>query len=265
MRFVRYSLHGEIHHGVLEGETVAEIAGGLFDSHARTGRTAPLSDVKLLPPNIPPTFYASGLNYITHLREQAVRTGQPVHEPREPSIGLRTVNSLIGTGDTIVIPADSSGKVQFEGELVAVIGRAARHVPEADALSHVFGYSIGNDVSERVWQRADRTHWRAKNCDTFKPMGPWIETDVDLDALVTQVKLNGKIVSTFRTNDMLFGVATHISRLSRYVTLVPGDMIWMGTDEPTLDMVAGDHVEVSITGLGTLANPVAAEVWPPAQ
>jgi len=123
----------------------------------------------------------------------------------------------------------------------------------------VFGYTIGNDVSEREWQKADRTLWRAKNSDTFKPMGPWIETDVALSPMTTTVRLNGKEVAAFDTSDMLFGVAATIAEITRYNTLVPGDVIWMGTDDPTLDMVAGDTVEVEITGVGKLVNPVRAE------
>ena len=140
-----------------------------------------------------------------------------------------------------------------------VIGRKARHLSQADALSCIFGYTIGNDVSERTWQKSDRTFWRSKNSDTFKPMGPWIETDVDLDSLVTTVKLNGAEVSRFKTNDMIFGIAEYISVMTRNLTLYPGDVIWMGTDDPTLDMVAGDTVEIGIEGLGELRNPVVAE------
>ena len=130
--------------------------------------------------------------------------------------------------------------------------------PKEDALSCVFGYAVGNDVSERTWQKSDRTFWRAKNSDTFKPMGPWIETNVDLDSMVTTVRLNNVEVSRFKTNDMIFGVAEYISVITRYVTLYPGDVIWMGTDDPTLDMVPGDEVEISIEGIGTLRNPVVA-------
>jgi 2-keto-4-pentenoate hydratase/2-oxohepta-3-ene-1,7-dioic acid hydratase in catechol pathway len=155
--------------------------------------------------------------------------------------------------------AVASALVQFEGELVVVIGREAKHLSEKDALSCIFGYTIGNDVSERSWQKSDRTFWRAKNTDTFKPMGRWIETDVDLEALVTTVRLNGKEVSRFKTNDMIFGIAEYISVITRYLTLHPGDVIWMGTDDPMLDMVAGDTVEVTIEGIGTLRNPVVAE------
>ena len=111
-------------------------------------------------------------------------------------------------------------------------------------------------MSERTWQAGDRTLWRAKNTDTFKPMGPWIETDVDLDSLQTTVRINGEIMSQFATNSMIFGVAHYISEMSKYLTLHPGDMIWMGTDGATQNMKAGDTVDVEISGIGTLSNPV---------
>ena len=122
----------------------------------------------------------------------------------------------------------------------------------------MLGYTIGNDVSERVWQKSDRTLWRAKNTDTFKPMGPWIETDVDLDALETRVRVNGRETTRFRTNAMLFGVATYIATITRYVTLYPGDIIWMGTDGTSPDLKAGDVVEAEITGIGVLRNTFVA-------
>ncbi len=148
--------------------------------------------------------------------------------------------------------------MQYEGELVAVIGKTAKGLSESEALSCVFGYTIGNDVSERTWQRGDRTLWRAKNSDTFKPMGPWIETDVDLESLITRVRLNGKQVSEFKTNNMIFGVARYISEITKFITLHPGDVLWMGTEAPTLDMKAGDVVEIEIDQIGTLRNPVVA-------
>jgi 2-keto-4-pentenoate hydratase/2-oxohepta-3-ene-1,7-dioic acid hydratase in catechol pathway len=123
----------------------------------------------------------------------------------------------------------------------------------------VLGYTIGNDVSERTWQREDRTFWRSKNTDTFKPMGPWIETDVDLDAMHTNVRLNGEVRTSFRTNDMLFGIPHFISTITRYLTLYPGDVIWMGTDGSSPNLKAGDVVEVEITGIGTLRNRFVAE------
>lgn len=150
-------------------------------------------------------------------------------------------------------------KVQYEGELAVVIGKCAKGLSEAEALSCVLGYTIGNDVSERAWQKSDRTLWRAKNADTFKPMGPWIETDVDLDALETRVCLNGTETTRFRTNDMIFGVATFISTITRYNTLYPGDILWMGTDGTSPDLQDGDVVEVEIPGIGVLRNPFLAE------
>jgi 2-keto-4-pentenoate hydratase/2-oxohepta-3-ene-1,7-dioic acid hydratase in catechol pathway len=207
---------------------------------------------------VPPTFYAAGINYRQHVLN-AVAKGLATKMPTQADIGYRANSALVGPDADIVIPGDSSGKVQFEGELVAVIGRTAKRVARRDALEHVFGFTIGNDVSERAWQASDRTFWRCKNADTFKPMGPWIETEVDLDSLWTSVRLNDREVSRFRTNDMIYDVADWISTISRYVTLHPGDVIWLGTDDPVLDMVAGDVVEIAIDGIGTLRNPVVAE------
>jgi 2-keto-4-pentenoate hydratase/2-oxohepta-3-ene-1,7-dioic acid hydratase in catechol pathway len=256
MRWVRYEFDGKVGVGIVEGDRIVDVERMSFDAPpGRTGRTIPLADATLLPPVVPPTFYAVGINYMQHVRN-ALAKGMATQVPTQPDVGYRANNALIGAGAPIVIPEGSSGKVQFEAELVVVIGRKAKHVAKADALTCIFGYTIGNDVSERTWQKSDRTFWRAKNADTFKPMGPWIETDVNLDALVTTVRLNEREVSRFRTNDMIFGIADYISTMTRYLTLYPGDVIWMGTDDPTLDMVAGDSVEVAIEGIGALRNPV---------
>lgn len=257
MRWVRFDQSGRSGVGILEGDRIAEVERMTFDQVIRTGRMLRLDEVSLLPPVVPPTFYAVGINYLQHVHN-SVAKGLATRVPTQPDVGYRANNALIGAEAAIVIPADSSGTVQFEGELVVVIGRTAKNLDKKDALSCVFGYTIGNDVSERTWQKSDRTFWRAKNTDTFKPMGPWIETDVDLDNLVTTVRLSGKEVSRFKTNNMIFGIADYISTMTRYLTLQPGDVIWMGTDDPTLDMVAGDIVEIAIEGIGVLRNPVLA-------
>jgi len=218
-----------------------------------------LDDVTLLPPVMPQTFYAVGANYVAHAHEANTLLKRNNAVPKKPDVGYRATSALIAHDEPIVIPADSAGVIQFEGELVAVIGRTAKRVSEAEALSYVLGYTIGNDVSERVWQAQDRTIWRSKNSDTFKPMGPWIETEVDLVQLVTRVRLNGKQVSEFNTNNMVFGVARYISEITRYITMHPGDVIWMGAEAPTLDMRHGDVVEVEIGNIGVLRNPVVAE------
>jgi 2-keto-4-pentenoate hydratase/2-oxohepta-3-ene-1,7-dioic acid hydratase in catechol pathway len=257
VRWIRFSQHGRTAYGILEGDRVREVAGDPFRGYEASPRAHELSAVKIEVPVIPPTFYCVGLNYAAHIREAAAKLGTAPDLPKQPDVGYRAVNALVAHGEPVVIPGDAR-KVQYEGELAVIIGKRARNLSEAEALACVLGYSIGNDVSERTWQKSDRTLWRAKNADTFKPMGPWIETQVDLDALETRVRVNGTETTRFRTNAMLFGVATYISTMTRYVTLHPGDMIWMGTDGTSPDLSAGDVVEVEITGIGTLRNPFVA-------
>lgn len=259
MRWANIEYNGEQSYGIIEGDQVALVKGGLFDGGERTGKTAQLADVKLLVPLTPKTFYAAGLNYVEHVLESAKSAGREPNIPDKPDIGYRANNALIAHNEAIIKPSDSTELFQYEGELVAIIGTQTKHISEEDALSCVFGYTIGNDVSERTWQRGDRTFWRGKNADTFKPMGPWIETDVDLDSLETTVRLNGRDMITFPTNNMLFGVARYISAMSRYLTLYPGDVIWMGTEGQSENMKPGDVCEVEITGIGVLSNPIVAE------
>jgi 2-keto-4-pentenoate hydratase/2-oxohepta-3-ene-1,7-dioic acid hydratase in catechol pathway len=259
MRIAKIEYNDVVSYGVVEGDQVALVEGDLFDGGKRTGITAPLADVKYHIPLVPKTFYAAGLNYVEHVLESAKSAGREPNIPDKPDIGYRANNALIAHGESIVKPSDSTELFQYEGELVAIIGKQTKHISEEDALSCVFGYTIGNDVSERTWQRGDRTFWRGKNADTFKPMGPWVETDVDLGALETTVRLNGKDVITFPTNNMLFGVARYISAMSRYLTLYPGDVVWMGTEGQSVNMKPGDVCEVEINGIGILRNPIVAE------
>jgi 2-keto-4-pentenoate hydratase/2-oxohepta-3-ene-1,7-dioic acid hydratase in catechol pathway len=147
--------------------------------------------------------------------------------------------------------------VEFEGELVAVIGTRAKNVEEKDALGCIAGYTLGNDISERSWQKSDRTLWRAKNSDTFKPMGPFVVDGIDPMNQVIEVRINGKTVSSYNTRGMIFGVAHYLARMSRYVTLHPGDIVWFGCDGPTVPALqAGDLVEVANDAIGVLANRV---------
>jgi len=214
---------------------------------------------KLSPPVIPPTLYAAGLNYRAHI-EWANSRGASHKVPEQPDIGYRAASALIGSGHDIVIPADSPGPVEYEGELVAVIGRKARNVSEEDALACVRGYTLGNDISERSWQRSDRTLWRAKSSDTFKPMGPRIVSGIDPMNQVIEVRVNGRTASSYNTRGMIFSVARYISRMSRYVTLYPDDVIWFGCDGPTEPALKdGDLVEVANEAIGVLANRVRKE------
>lgn len=256
MRWIRYTADGKTAYGLVDGETITEVKGDPFDGYERTSKTHALSAVRIELPVVPPTFYCVGLNYAAHVVMAAQKLGIKADLPEKPDVGYRANNALLPHGQPVVIPADATEKIHYEGELVVVIGKRARNVSKADALKYVLGYTIGNDVSERTWQKGDRTLWRAKNTDTFKPMGPWIETDVpDLDKLETRVRVNGVETTRFPTNAMIHGVAEYISTISRYNTLEPRDVIWMGTDDKSPDLKSGDVVEVEITGIGVLRNP----------
>jgi len=259
MRWARFDQNGTATYAVVEGDELIPVHSSPFATWERTSARLRLAEATLLPPVVPPTFYACGMNYAGHVKAVAAKIGQAPNLPTQPDIGYRANNALIGPGAPIVIPRDATEKVQYEGELVVVIGRTCKHLTREDALSAVLGYTIGNDVSERSWQKSDRTMWRAKNTDTFKPMGPWIETDLRLEDLRTRIRLNGEQLIEFRTNDMVFGVIDYLVAMTRYLTLYPGDMIWMGTEGETADMKHGDVCEVEITGIGTLRNPVVRD------
>ena len=259
MRWIHFSLPGSSSaYGILDGERIHQVRGTPFDDHAKTAQIHRLDDVKIEVPFVPRTFYAAGLNYVRHIKEYAALSGTTINVPARAEIGYRAVNALIAHREPVIIPSDAT-QMEYEGEICAVIGRKAKDLSEADALSCVLGYTIGNDVSERAWQKADRTFWHSKNTDTFKPMGPWIETDVDLEAAETTVRVNGDVTTQFHTNDMLFGIAHFIHTMTRYLTLWPGDVIWMGTDGKSPNLRPGDVVDVEITGIGTLTNPFIAQ------
>jgi len=201
-------------------------------------------------------FYAAGLNYKAHI-DWANTRGGSYKVPAQPDIGYRSAAALVPNGAEIVIPADSPGPVEYEGELVAVIKEKTRNVSEKDALKCVLGYTLGNDVSERGWQKTDRTLWRAKSADTFKPMGPFIVAGLDPQNLQIDVRVNGKTASSYNTRGMIFSVAQYLARMSQYVTLHPGDIVWFGCDAATLPpLQAGDLVEVANDAIGVLANRV---------
>ncbi|MDP2409263.1 MAG: fumarylacetoacetate hydrolase family protein [Pseudolabrys sp.] len=260
MKWCRFSADDKISFGIIEGDTVVAVDGSPFGgAYKKTSRTFPLSAVKLEIPVVPPTFYCVGINYADHVRRMAIKRNKEPEYPKKPDIGYRTNNALIAHGEAIVKPRDAGPKFQYEGELVAVFGKKARNVSKEDALDYVFGWTIGNDVSERDWQALDRTMWRSKNADTFKPMGPWIETDVDLDTMMTTIRVNGEVKDSFKTNNMIFDAPTYISEVSKYCTIYPGDVMWMGTDGVPENISPGDTVEIELTGIGTLSNPVVLE------
>jgi 2-keto-4-pentenoate hydratase/2-oxohepta-3-ene-1,7-dioic acid hydratase in catechol pathway len=170
----------------------------------------------------------------------------------------KTGTSLAGPGDTIVRPK-ATERLDAEGELVVVIKDRCRNVSQADALQHVLGYTCGNDVSARDWQRDDRNWWRAKSTDTFSPAGPVIETDIDPHNVRLTTRINGSEVQAESTNYLIFDIPTLVAFTSRFVTLEPGDMIYTGTPGEPGEMKGGDVCEVEIEGIGVLSNPVELE------
>jgi 2-keto-4-pentenoate hydratase/2-oxohepta-3-ene-1,7-dioic acid hydratase in catechol pathway len=244
--------------GQVDGDVVRLVDGTPFDSPRPSAVELPLSEVVLLPPTLPSTFFCVGLNYRKHVEHALARGYKAAFLPDRPEVGYRANNALVGQDAEIVRPADFGGRLEAEPELVAVIGRPVRKCSREEARGAVFGWTIGNDVSARDWQDTDRTFWRAKNADTFKPMGPWIVTDFDLDSATTSVTTNGVPVGSFATGEMIFDPLDYVAEISKYITMQPGDVLWMGAAE-SIEMHVGDTVEISITGIGTLRNRVVAE------
>jgi 2-keto-4-pentenoate hydratase/2-oxohepta-3-ene-1,7-dioic acid hydratase in catechol pathway len=220
--------------------------------------SVPTSEARFLPPVVPSVFFAVGMNYRRHIEHARAMGNAAAIIPERPEVGYRANNALLGHGETILIPRDVTGRFEAEGEVVAVIGRELKHATRGEVQESVFGWTIGNDLSAREWQHSDRTLWRAKNSDTFKPMGPWIETEVDPMAQTTTVIVNGHRQHEFSTGDMVFDPWDYLVEISKYITLCSGDVLWMGSGS-NVHIEAGEIVEVSITGIGTLANPVETD------
>ena len=246
-KYVRYEHDGAVSYGILEGETIHQLAGDVFASPERTGATAALADVTLLAPTDPRKVVAAGLNYRSHLGGA---------EPAEyPGLFDKHATSLIGHGAEITYYEDASN-LHFEGEMVLIIGKTARNVSVEDAPDYIFAVAPGNDISERVWQGGDLQWFRAKGADTFGPVGPVMARGVDYDDLLLQTRVNGETLQSQRTSDLLFDSSFLVSYISRYVTLEPGDMVFTGTPGTTSAMEPGDVVEIELEHVGVLRNTI---------
>jgi 2-keto-4-pentenoate hydratase/2-oxohepta-3-ene-1,7-dioic acid hydratase in catechol pathway len=260
MKWCRFEQGGRTSYGIVEDDgSVVQVSGNPIGEHQITDTRYSPGQVKLLAPIIPPMLYAAGPNYRGHAEGMAKRRGAPPSYPSFPEPNFRSVHAIIGTEEKIVVPRESSGAVQPEGQLAVVLGKQARRVSRDEALDCVFGYTVGNDISQRVWQSNDRTMFRGKNCDTFKPLGPCIVTGLDPTNLRITVRHNGTVWEDFSSRDQIWDLATWIQEMSRYTTLHPGDVLWMGTQGADGDMVPGDTIEVEISQIGVLRNYIVAE------
>lgn len=250
MKFVRFLKENDVSYGLLENNRITQLVDTPYESVQITNSTYSLSDVRLLAPSTPTKVLALALNYESHIRD--------ARKPAKPEPFLKTTSCIIGPGDPIILPK-GAGTVQEEAELVVVIGKKCKHVSQQNALEHVFGYTCGNDVSARVWQRGDTQWWRAKSSDTFGPIGPCIVTDVDGSSLDIWARVNGKQVQHCNTSELLYDIPTLISFISQVIALDPGDLIFTGTSGVPVEIQDGDIVEIEVDKIGVLSNPVVAE------
>ena len=247
-RYVRFQKGDLVAYGLLEGQKVCRLEGP-FGCWKPSDVVYALADVKLLVPSEPTKVLACALNYRSHAGEQDL--------PEVPQLFFKPPSCLVAQGESIVIP-EKAQRVDYEAEMVIVIRRRAKDVPEQKALDYVLGVTCGNDVSERVWQKGDIQWWRAKGADTFGPCGPVVVGGIDYGNLWLTLRLNGEVRQRQNTRDLIFSVPEVVSFVSRHVTLEPGDLIYTGTPGKTSPIKPGDVVEVELEGVGVLKNPVAA-------
>ncbi len=256
MKILRYSVDGAASYGILEEDgAIRQLAGSPFESLAESGETTQLDRVRVLAPIAMPRLIGVGLNYLAHAEESGATP------PEQPMLFMLPSTAILDPEAAIVYPRQGQN-VHYEGELAVLIGQKARRVAEADALDSVFGYTCGNDVSERVIQAAEMSQGClliGKGFDTFKPLGPYIATGLDPTNLELTTRLNGAVKQQTNTDDLIYSVAQLVSYISEAITLLPGDVIMTGTPSGVGPVQPGDVVEIEISGIGVLRNPVVAE------
>ncbi len=253
MKLLRFSTANlSPRYGWLYEDQIGQIDGNPFGAYRRLDPDIPVESVRLLPPVIPGKIICVGRNYDAHAKELDNEVSDI------PIIFLKPGTSLIGPGDAIVLPPQSK-QVQHEAELAVVIGQHGRWINPQNGMDHVYGVTIANDVTARDLQRSDTTWTRGKGFDTFCPLGPWIDTELDpADVLIT-CHVNDEMRQMASTRDMVFTIPQLVVFISSVMTLEPGDLILTGTPSGVGDLADGVTVSINIEGLGTLTNPVKAE------
>jgi 2-keto-4-pentenoate hydratase/2-oxohepta-3-ene-1,7-dioic acid hydratase in catechol pathway len=251
VRLCRFRHGDRIATGLLQGDYVLPLRGTFFEDPVPTGEEVPLDAVRLLAPVLPSKIVAVGRNYADHAEE----LGNAM--PEEPMIFLKPSTSVIGPGDDIPYPGQST-RVDHEAELAVVVGRLARRVPVEEVGKFVLGYTCANDVTARDLQDRDGQWTRAKSFDGFCPLGPWVETELNPLDLAVECRVNGDTRQAGRTAQIAFGPAELIEFVSHVMTLLPGDVVLTGTPAGVGPLQVGDRVEVEVEGIGVLQNGVVA-------
>lgn len=255
MRFVRYEDGGQERQGVVKDKRVYPLEGSLFADHVLGQEGVPLDQVRLLAPVVPTHIYAIGLNYQKHI-EEFKHIDETRATPGAPITFMCAPSALLGPEEAIVLDS-LEDPIHYEAELVVVIGKKADKVSEDQALDYVFGYTVGNDVSNRAHQQVDKQWFRAKSHPTYKPIGPWIETDLDPAGLSIRTWVNGDLRQDGTSADLIFSVPKLIAHISAITPLYPGDLIFTGTPDGVGPLVPGDEIVMEIEGIGVLRNRVA--------
>jgi 2-keto-4-pentenoate hydratase/2-oxohepta-3-ene-1,7-dioic acid hydratase in catechol pathway len=251
MKFIRYQYENDLpRYGWIYQDRVGPVEGEPFGEYRRLEVDFPLSDVRLLAPVIPGKIICVGRNYIEHAKEHDA----PV--PEWPMLFMKPPSSVIGPDDSIHLPPQSE-QVEHEVELAVVIGKTARWIQPDEAFRYIFGYTLGNDVTARDLQKRDGQWTRAKGFDTFCPLGPWIETDLDPADILLSCRVNGEMRQMSSTREMVFTVQQLVAFVTSIMTLNPGDVILTGTPAGVGPLDEGDVVECSGEGIGTLSNRIA--------
>ena len=251
--FVRFKADGYTGPGIVTGNEVHPITGDMYAEYKIEKKSFKLDDIAFLPPCEPQKIICVGLNYAEHADESTLDA-----IPEEPLLFFKPVSSLIGHRDKIIHP-NWVDRVDYEGEIAAVIGRKMRNVSVDEAQAGIFGYTCCNDVTAREIQKKDKQWTRAKGFDTFCPVGPWIVTGLEASSLDIQTRLNGKVVQHSNTGMMMKSPAVVISFISKVMTLYPGDLISTGTPKGVGPVKQGDLIEIEIEKIGILANEVVDE------
>jgi 2-keto-4-pentenoate hydratase/2-oxohepta-3-ene-1,7-dioic acid hydratase in catechol pathway len=249
MRIARFWLNDDARYGVVDGPELRVLEGHPLVAIEYTGERVAMKDVKLLAPVVPSKIVCIGKNYAAH----AAEIGEEVTD--EPLIFLKPSTAIVGPGEAIVLPWQSE-HVDLECELTIVIGKITKNIEQEDIDAHIWGYTIANDVTARDLQFEDGQWARSKGFDTFCPLGPWIETDFDVESATLESRINGEVIQHADTTDMVFNVREIVSHVSKNMTLLPGDIILTGSPAGITPIKNGDIIECEIEGIGTLINPV---------